>query len=163
VADAIVTTERGVALAVVTADCLAITLWDPELPALGVAHAGWRGTAVGVTSAVVRALARLGARPGRLRVVIGPSIGPCCYEVDDPVVDAFARAYPTEWRSWFEPRGPGHFTLDLWRANEALLAAAGVPPAHVENARVCTACHPELLYSYRMGNRGRLVSVAALG
>jgi YfiH family protein len=161
-ADAIVTGERAVPLAVVTADCLAITLWDPDVPALGVAHAGWRGTAGGVTSAVVQALTRLGAEPGRLRVAIGPSIGPCCYEVDGPVADVFARAFPGQWRAWFEAHGAGHFMLDLWRANESLLAAEGVRPERIENARVCTACHPELLYSYRRGNRGRLVTVAAL-
>ena len=161
-ADAIVTGERAVPLAVVTADCLAITLWDPEVPALAIAHAGWRGTAGGVTSAVVESLTRLGAQPGRLRVAIAPSIGPCCYEVDDPVADVFARAYPEAWRAWFEPHGAGRFMLDLWRANESLLVAAGVRPEHMENARVCTACRPDLLYSYRKGNRGRLVTVAAL-
>ena len=56
----------------------------------------------------------------------------------------------------------GHVMLDLWAANEALLGEAGVEPAQIENPRLCTACHPDLLYSYRKGNRGRLVTVAAL-
>jgi polyphenol oxidase len=57
---------------------------------------------------------------------------------------------------------PGHWMLDLWRANEGLLTRAGVPPAQIDNARLCTACHPDLLYSYRKGNHGRLVTLAAL-
>jgi copper oxidase (laccase) domain-containing protein len=74
----------------------------------------------------------------------------------------FERAYPGRWQTWTRPSRPGHVMLDLWTANEALLGEAGVNPARMENPRLCTACHPELLYSYRKGNRGRLVTVAAL-
>src|SRR5439155_411146 len=93
---------------------------------------------------------------------IGPSIGPCCYEVDAPVVSEFRAAYPSMWERWARPAAPGRFMLDLWMANEALVAAAGVDPARIDNPRLCTACHPDLLYSYRKGNRGRLVTFAAL-
>jgi hypothetical protein len=162
-ADVLATTERGLPLAIVTADCLAITLWDSVARALAVAHVGWRGTARGATQAAVRALAALGAEPARLHAAIAPSIGPCCYEVDEPVVSALGRAYPRAWRGWVAPAGrAGHVMLDLWAANEALLAEAGVAPASIENPRLCTACHPDLLYSYRKGHRGRLVTVAAL-
>jgi hypothetical protein len=161
-ADVILTSEASVPLAIFTADCLALTLYDPQTRALAVVHAGWRGTARGAAAAAVSALVGLGARAERLRVAISPSIGPCCYEVDAPVVDAFARAYPDRWQPWFTRRRPGHFMLDLWSANESSLFDLGVVPEHVENARLCTACHPELLYSYRKGNRGRLVTVAAV-
>jgi purine-nucleoside/S-methyl-5'-thioadenosine phosphorylase / adenosine deaminase len=161
-ADVLTTTERGVPLAIFTADCLAITLWDAEAGALSVGHVGWRGTVKGGQQAAVRALVALGARAARLRAAIAPAIGPCCYEVDDPVIGEFARAYPGRWEAWTRPSRPGHVMLDLWAANEALLAEAGVDPARIENPRLCTACHPELLYSYRKGNRGRLVTVAAL-
>lgn len=160
--DVLVTGERGRPLAVFTADCLAITLWDPDAPALAVAHAGWRGTMKGVVGASVRALLDAGARVERLRVAVAPSIGPCCYEVDEPVIRALSGAYPEAWERWTTPRGPGHWMLDLWRANEEQLAAAGVLPERIENPRLCTACHPELLFSYRKGHRGRLVTVAAL-
>src|SRR5207245_11539650 len=93
---------------------------------------------------------------------IAPSIGPCCYEVDEPVTRELARAYPGRWKAWATPGRPGRVMLDLWSANEALLRGAGVDPARVENPRLCTACHPELLYSYRRGSRGRLVTLAAL-
>jgi purine-nucleoside/S-methyl-5'-thioadenosine phosphorylase / adenosine deaminase len=160
--DALVTRQRGQAVAIATADCVPIVLWDPDAGALGVVHAGWRGAAQGVAEAAVDALARSGARPERLRVAIGPSIGPCCYEVDGPVMEAFARAYPDRWERWFAPRRPGHAMLDLWTASEHGLHARGVDPAHVTNPRVCTGCRVDLFYSYRKGQRGRLLTLAAL-
>jgi hypothetical protein len=160
--DILVTRERGVPLAVSTADCLGITACDREAGALAVAHVGWRGTAGGGAAATVAALAAIGGRPGHMRAAIGPAIGPCCYEVDEPVVARFRDAYPRDWERWLCPGRPDHWMLDLWRANEDCLEAAGVPRAAIENARLCTACHPELFYSYRRGERGRLVTIAAL-
>jgi hypothetical protein len=116
----------------------------------------------GATHRAVQAVTEVGARPGSLHVAIAPSIGPCCYEVDEPVTAEFARAFGDRWRAWVRPSRAGHVMLDLWSANEALLVDAGVEPASIENPRLCTACHPELLYSYRRGNRGRLVTLAAL-
>ena len=162
-ADVLTTTERGVPLAIFTADCLAIIAWDAESGALSIAHVGWRGTVKGAQQASVRALRALGAEPARLRVAIAPAIGPCCYEVDEPVVGEFTRAFGGERLSrWSRPSRPGHVMLDLWTANEDLLVEAGVDRTHIDNPRLCTACHPDLLYSYRKGNRGRLVTVAAL-
>jgi YfiH family protein len=160
--DVLVTDKPGVGLAIFTADCLAITLVDEDTSALAVAHAGWRGTARDVPGTAVNALRELGARPERLRATIAPSIGPCCYEVDEPVIRELAAAFPDLWRRWVTPVRDGHVLLDLWTANEDLLVRAGVDRARIENARVCTACHRDLLYSYRRGDRGRLVTVAAL-
>ena len=161
--DIVTTTEPAVPLAIFTADCLAIVLLDLETPVLGAAHVGWRGTVRGAARAAVRALERSGARAGRLRAAIAPSVGPCCYEVDEPVMREFARAYPGRWDAWTRPAPRAdRVMLDLWAANEALLVEAGVDPARVENPRLCTACHPELWFSYRRGDRGRLVTLAAL-
>ena len=161
--DALVTTVPRLPLAIFTADCLAIILVDLEAPALAVAHVGWRGTARGAAPAAVAAVVGAGARPERLQAVISPSIGPCCYEVDAPVIDALAAAYPLHWRSWVTPAArAGHFMLDLWAANTTLLTSAGLDPARIDNPRVCTACRLDTFYSYRKGNRGRLATVAAL-
>jgi YfiH family protein len=160
--DVLVTTEPGVPLAIFTADCLAITLWDSIAHVLVVAHVGWRGTVRGATRAAVRSAVETGARAEQLHAAIGPSIGPCCYEVDEPVLREFGNAFGRAARPWFRPVSDGHAMLDLWTANEALLSEAGVDPSQVENPRLCTACHPELLYSYRRRNNGRLVTVAAL-
>ena len=161
--DIITTVERAVPLAVFTADCLAILLYDPGVPALAAAHVGWRGTVRGAAQAAVQAIESLGGHASRIHAAISPSIGPCCYEVDEPVTRELARAYPGRWQAWTRPAaGAGRVLLDLWAANAALLAEAGVDPARIENPRVCTACHPELFFSYRRGNRGRLVTLAAL-
>ena len=161
--DALVTTTPDMPLAIFTADCLAIVLVDREARALAVAHVGWRGTVRGAAQAALAALVGAGARRERMHAAVSPSIGPCCYEIDGPVIDAFATAYPERWRSWVAPSmRPGHFMLDLWSANTTLLVDAGLDPAHIENARVCTACHLDTFYSYRKGNRGRLATVAAL-
>ena len=160
--DIMVTAERRVPLAIFTADCLAIVLCDPAAHALAVAHVGWRGTVKGATHRAVQAVTEVGARRGSLRVAIAPSIGPCCYEVDEPVTAEFAHAFGDRWRAWMRPSRAGHVMLDLWSANEALLVDAGVEPTSIENPRLCTACHTDLLYSYRRGNRGRLVTLAAL-
>jgi polyphenol oxidase len=160
--DVLTTTERGVPLAIFTADCLALTLWDSVAHVLTVAHVGWRGTVRGATGAAVRAAIDAGARAGHLHAAIGPSIGPCCYEVDEPVLHEFGTAFGRRARAWFQPARAEHAMLDLWAANEALLVEAGVDPVQIENPRLCTACHSDLLYSYRKGNRGRLVTLAAL-
>jgi YfiH family protein len=161
-ADVLVTDARGVGLAIFTADCLAITVCDDDAGALALAHAGWQGTARNVAGLAVAALRELGARPERLRATIAPSIGPCCYEVDGPVTRALGGSFPDVWEGWATPVRAGHVMLDLWKANEELLARAGVDPSRIENARTCTACHRDVLYSYRRGDRGRLVTVAAL-
>ena len=161
-ADVLATDKPGVGLAIFTADCLALTLIDREAGAVAVAHAGWRGTARDVPGVAVRAIRELGARPERVRATIAPSIGPCCYEVDEPVTRELSVAFPDLWERWVRPARPGHVMLDLWAANEDLLARAGLDRARIENARLCTACHRDHLYSYRKGDPGRLVTVAAL-
>src|SRR2546422_4291797 len=119
--DVLVSVEPRTPLAIFTADCLAIILYDPEVPALGAAHVGWRGTVRGAVRAAVAALGPAGASPERLHAAIAPSIGPCCYEVDEPVTRELARAYPDRWKAWATPGRPGRVLLDLWSANEALL------------------------------------------
>jgi YfiH family protein len=158
--DVFVTRERGLALCVFTADCVPVTLVDVEAGVLALAHVGWRGCVAGAVQAALDAARDAGASPARLHATVGPAIGRCCYEVDAPVIDAFAGAYGARAEGWMTPARPGHVMLDLPAAVEALLAGAGV--GAVESPRLCTACHLDLLYSHRKGHRGRLVSVAAL-
>jgi hypothetical protein len=160
-ADAIVTTAPAKPVAVVTADCLPIVLWDPAYPALAVVHVGWRGTVKHAPRAAVVALAGLGARPARMLAAIGPSIGPCCYEVDHVVIDPLGAAFPSV-DAWITAKGGGKWMLDLWAANEWALADAGLDPANIVNPRLCTACRADLFYSYRRGHRGRLTTLAML-
>jgi YfiH family protein len=160
--DVLATREHGLALAIFTADCLAVTLHDSGAPALVVAHVGWRGTVAGATASAVAALERIGGRARDAVATISPSIGPCCYEVDAPVVAEFDAASLGPRDRWLTRVAPDRWMLDLWSANEDLLDAAGVERSRIDNPRLCTACNPGLLYSYRKRVLGRLATVAAL-
>ena len=110
-----------------------------------------------------RRVVAAGSAAADLVVAIGPSIGPCCYEVDAPVIERLEAAFPGGWEPSATPKGPGKWMLDLWRANLDQLTAAGVRPGRVDNLGLCTGCRPDLLFSYRRERgAGRLVTVAAL-
>lgn len=161
--DALATARPGVPLAISTADCLPIVLYDAGAGRLAAVHAGWRGTVQSVARAAVADLVAAGSAAADLVVAIGPSIGPCCYEVDAPVIERLEAAFPGGWELWATPKGPGKWMLDLWRANLDQLTAAGVRPGRVDSLGLCTGCRPDLLFSYRRERgAGRLVTVAAL-
>ncbi len=157
-ADAMVTAERGLVLSVGTADCVPVYLLDPERGVIGLCHAGWRGTVADVTASALRAMRDIwGCSTGRIWAAIGPSIGPCCYEVDTPVIDAVQANLP--WSAdVLGRRSTGHAYLDLWEANRQSLVAAGVDPDQVSIARICTSCAEKLLFSHRRdaGKTGRM-------
>ena len=161
--DILLTETPGVPLAIFTADCLAIILFDPVGRRLGVAHVGWRGTVKSAAAVAARALTAAGSRPSDLVAAISPSIGPCCYEVDQPVLDPLRTEFSREWQRWVRAVGDGKWMLDLWAANESQLVTAGLSPDHIVNSRLCTACRSDLFFSYRKeGSVGRLVTVASL-
>jgi YfiH family protein len=143
-ADILVSREPGFLLMQRFADCVPLLLWHPEAHVVGVAHAGWRGTAIGVAGRFVAAAADLGGGPAGLRVVVGPSIGPCCFEVGEEVVEQIPGA---DAASSVGPRGRPH--VDLWEINRRQLVAAGVPAGQVEVAGACTRCQPETYFSHR--------------
>jgi YfiH family protein len=162
-ADILVTDRPDLPLAIFTADCLAIVVFDPANRRLAMAHAGWRGTVEAAARVAVEVLVERGAEPATLLAAIGPSIGPCCYEVDGPVIDGLAARFPESWRRWVTPAAPGKWMLDLWQANADQLQSAGLVPSRIDNPRLCTACRMDLFYSYRRGRgQGRLVAVAAV-
>lgn len=147
-ADAVVARGAGQGAAVIVADCVPVLLADPVTGAVGAVHAGWRGTAANVVGAAVRALCAAGSRPEDLRAAMGPSIGPCCFEVGDDVVQALRRLpcfHPELIR--IGARGRPH--ADLWQTNQRLLVAAGLRPHHVERLDACTHCDPQRFFSYR--------------
>ncbi len=161
--DVLTTGRPGLPLAIFTADCLPIVLYDAVKGRLAMAHSGWRGTARAAAAAAAGALVATGGDPATFVGAIGPSIGPCCYEVDRPVIERLEAGFPDRWRGWVREAGPGKWMLDLWRANEEQLEAAGLDPARIDNPHLCTACRDDLFFSYRRGRgRGRLVAVAAL-
>jgi len=147
-ADALVTDAPDVWLAVYAADCVPLLVVDPERPAVGALHAGWRGTAAGIVGGLLEVMrARFATRPDRLRAALGPAIGACCYEVDEPVARAMDRQ--PWWREVAAATRPGHWRLDLRAAVRAQLLQAGVGPDAIELVGGCTACDRERFFSYR--------------
>lgn len=149
--DAIMTDRRGLAIGIKTADCAPIFLADREKRIIGVVHAGWRGTALGIAAKVVTAFVdTFSSRPADMIAVIGPAIGPCCYEVDETVFKTDTG--DEHWKAAFNPREEkGKWMLDLPSANRCQLIRAGVPPENVFSADVCTCCRKDLFFSHRGG------------
>ncbi|MGB9867270.1 MAG: peptidoglycan editing factor PgeF [Bacillota bacterium] len=146
--DGLVTSTRGLALTATFADCVPIFIVEPVAGIVGLVHAGWRGTAKRIGQRAVEAVEKLGGRPRRLLVTFGPHIRSCCYEVDEPVLREFLDSY-RQAREFFTPSRPGHWMLDLERANRACLAEAGVSPSNVLSCGMCTYCNPLLFASRR--------------
>ncbi len=142
-ADALVTTADGVLLAVTVADCVPVFVVDPDRRLLGLAHAGWRGTAAGVVEATLAALEELGADPASLHLHLGPAICGHCYEVG-PEVPAALGGVAAEARR-----------VDLREVIVRRALSAGAMAGQVTVSGLCTRCAPGRFYSYRGGDRGR--------
>jgi len=170
-ADAIVSDHSRTAVAVRAADCVPLLLADPQTGTVAAVHAGWRGTAAGVARAAIDVMRReCGVDPKNLVAAVGPSIGPCCYEVGSDLVDAFAASsHPRSLiERWFVtiPSDRGDRTrptlrLDLAGANRDQLILAGVNPDSIHSVGLCTAGHLDLLTSYR-AEKARAGRLAAL-
>jgi YfiH family protein len=151
--DALVTDVPSLALVVQVADCVPIFLYDPVRRAVGLIHAGWKGSAEGIASSTVRFLRTdFGIHPEDTKAFIGPSIGPCCYEVGPEVGRRFSSQYLVNGR------------LDLWRWNYDLLLKAGLKPENVRLSRICTACHTDWFFSHRVQGvkTGRMMAVIGM-
>jgi len=147
-ADGMVTREAGIILGIMTADCVPVLLAAPEYRMSGALHAGWRGVIGGIASAGICALNSLGAPPELIRVALGPSIGPCCFEVDRALADRFAAEIPGAERHRRQGR-PGKAYLDLRAIVRDQLIAAGVAADAIESAGPCTRCAADRYFSRR--------------
>jgi polyphenol oxidase len=183
--DASITNRPNLLLAIQTADCVPILLVDPKKRAIAAIHAGWRGTLARIAAKTIGKMQmHFATSPRDLLAAIGSSIGPCCYEVGTEVATQFlsqfsdAPSYFNEFRTgdepnpiqWLNMMPPGHqpppkgVLLDLRKANRSQLLAAGLRPQNIHTIDLCTACHPNLLFSYRKQGpqSGRLMSLIAL-
>ncbi|OGP16055.1 MAG: hypothetical protein A2054_05950 [Deltaproteobacteria bacterium GWA2_55_10] len=160
-ADAIITNTNGAAIGMLTADCLPVLIHDPVNRAIGAVHAGWKGTALGVTINTVKEMGRAyGSKPGDLIAALGPAIGPCCYKVGENVMEEFLK----NWRGLdsFVPLEDG-LRLDLGAENLSQLLYMGVPEKNISGSAPCTSCTRDF-FSYRRdnGRTGRQLSFIML-
>jgi polyphenol oxidase len=162
--DGLITDRLGVALGVRTADCVPILFADRTRRIIGAAHAGWRGTALGIAARMVETLAgRFSSRREDLNVLIGPAIGPCCYQVDAPVFAAFS-AMPGADHFLHPCAEEGRWMCDLVLANRLQIRDAGVPSGNIHDSGLCTSCRQDLFFSHRAGggSAGRQISLLML-
>jgi polyphenol oxidase len=146
-ADALVTDRPGVALGILTADCVPILFADIEAGVIGAAHSGWKGTRDGVSEATVAAMEKLGARRGRIHAAIGPAIQQKSYEVGPEFPERFTSLDPATERFFIPSARAAHFMFDLPGLVEARLTALGL--GSVERSPHDTAAETELFFSYR--------------
>ncbi len=163
--DAIVSDVPGLAVAVVTADCVPVLVSARDGACVAAIHAGWRGLAAGVVRAGIDALAPLGGAPAELRAVVGPHIGACCYEVDEPVIAALRARFGAAAHAALRPVRAGHALLDLGALVREDCRRAGLAADAIAATSGCTRCEATRFHSYRRdGPRaGRLVHHVAAG
>ncbi len=143
-ADAIITARSDVAIAIQTADCVPILFFDPGKDIIGAAHAGWRGTLGNIAGKTVASMQRnYGADPANIRAAIGPSIGPCCYEVSTGLIDRFHDTLNNAATAVRERH------LDLPGINKVQLEEAGLACSNIDWTGICTACRSEIFFSHR--------------
>lgn len=164
VADGAISDDPSTALVVRVADCAPILISDRRLGVTAAVHAGWRSTMQRIAGTAVRALTEsYGSRPEDLVAAIGPSLGACCGEMGEEVVDAFRAAGHTEASitRWFVRQAGRRPHFDLWRANLDQLEGAGVPSAAIHVSGLCTRTHPDVFHSYRAvgPGAGRMAAV----
>jgi YfiH family protein len=186
--DGLITSQRALFLGIQTADCVPVMIVDPKRHAIGVFHAGWRGTLKRIVEKGVGEMHRhFGSRARDLKAAIGPGIHGCCYQVGEELREKFHSQFSYAAKLFREveerdpvrekypmlfltARAPGHSVLpkniflDLVEANRRQLLAVGVPAKNIEASPLCTNCRPDLLFSSRAekGKTGRMMAVVGI-
>ena len=147
--DALITNIKKVPLLVFTADCVPIAIIDTKNKAIGAVHAGWRGTYEQIAKKTIEEMSKnYNTNPDDIVCVIGPSIGPCCYEVSKELVEKF-NTNLTNCEEKFYIIDKDRYYLDLWKINEYILQASGVNKNNIINLNLCTSCNADKFHSYR--------------
>ena len=160
--DGLLTREKQLPLVTFYADCTPLLFYAADKNIAAAAHAGWRGTVADMAGTMVRRLQSLGSQPRHIYAAIGPSAGPCCYQVDEGTAAYFRRIDPSTLRP--DLRVSGRYLADMWRANYLLLRRAGLPEENIAVSGLCTLCHGELFFSHRLqgGERGAMAAMVML-
>lgn len=164
--DGMITNVPGIVLVTSYADCVPLYFVDPVRKAIGLSHSGWKGTVGHIGQKTVWKMHEVyGSEPKDIVAAIGPSICQSCYEVSDDVAEAFRANFTAdEATDILLDKGNGKYQLDLWKANWYVLTDADILPEHLSVTDLCTACHPDLLWSHRKtnGQRGGLSAFLSL-
>ena len=164
--DGMITNVPGIVLVTSYADCVPLYFVDPVRKAIGLSHSGWKGTVGHIGQKTVEKKHEVyGSEPKDIVAAIGPSICQSCYEVSDDVAEAFRANFTAdEAADILLDKGNGKYQMDLWKANWYVLTDAGILPEHLSVTDLCTACHPDLLWSHRKtnGQRGGLSAFLSL-
>ena len=146
--DAIVTNRPGLAICIKTADCVPVFIADRVKKVIAVVHAGWRGSALGISAKVIRLMQNQhGSLPQDILAAIGPSIGLCCYEVDSVAAEAFKTQKDHEY--FLFPKAKNKWMLDLPEANRRQLLNCGIQEKNIELSGWCTMCNQDIFFSHR--------------
>ena len=156
VADAVITCRQNLPLGILTADCLSILLFASDNKSIGAIHAGWRGTALNISGQTINKMIKsFNINPKNIYAAMGPTIGPCCYEVDSAVYEHFSNN-SNLWDQGsvkVDRDGERRWMLDLAAINRLQMEEAGLEPGHISQPPYCTACDENLFYSYRRDGR----------
>ena len=156
--DAIISPLENIIIGINTADCVPLLFYEPYSGIIGAAHAGWKGTVNKIASETLSAILSLGGSIEKIQVIIGPSICHKCFEVGNEVAEKFCDAgFPVNSISHIST-DTGKLHIDLWRANEWLLAKDGIPHDNIHICGICTKCNPAEYFSARAYgvNSGRI-------
>ena len=159
--DGIVTNDESVVLSTLHADCVPIYYFDPIKNVIGVCHAGWRGTVNNIAEITIKKMIdAYGCQAKDILVGIGPSIGCCCFEVDQPVKEEFESKLPFS-EEYIKKSESQKYYIDMWSINKQILINTGVFPHNIEIGSVCTKCNHDIFHSHRHTgfNRGCMVAM----
>jgi len=162
--DGIITAMHGIPVGIKTADCAPLLLADCKRRVVGAVHAGWKGTALGIAARAAGVFMKtFSSAPGDILAVIGPAIGPCCYEVDEAVFHHFDNTRGKKI-AFAGDRKKGGWMLDLIAANRSQLQGAGIPRENIFSADICTSCRHDTFFSHRgeAGDTGRQLNFIML-
>lgn len=163
--DGLITNKPGVTLVTYFADCTPLFFLDPYKKVIGLAHAGWRGTVSLMANKMVEKMCdQYGCNVNDIICGIGPSIGPCCYEVDKPVYDEFCSIPKIDHNLIAADKENGKYIVSLWDANKQILLQSGIRQSNIIVGGVCTSCNSDLLFSHRRtkGKRGGMVAMMSI-
>ncbi|RKD34312.1 peptidoglycan editing factor PgeF [Thermohalobacter berrensis] len=162
--DGLLTDIPGLTIFTFYADCVPIFYLDKVKKVVGLAHGGWRGTVEKIAGKMIDKMIKVyGSRPEDILIGIGPSIGPCCYEVSEDVFKRFNENF-TNTRNMLKKRGSSRWMLNLWEANREALKEKGIKSRNITISNLCTSCNNDIFYSYRKekGKTGRMAAIIQL-